>query len=175
MKESNKGTQKKFFNEWIVPVLLAIIIAILINKFLIFKIVIPSGSMIPTINIDDRIFVTRIYNYNNLKRGDIVVFYSEEFDESMIKRLIGLPGDVIDIQNGVVSVNGEELVEDYIGEQDTYTGHFEVPEGEYFFLGDNRKFSKDSRYWQDPYISQDKIEGKAQIRVYPLSDFGKVE
>lgn len=175
MKNDSKVKSKNIFYEWIFPIVAAIIIALIINKFLIFKIFIPSGSMIPTIRIDDRIFVTRIYNHDNLDRGDIIVFYSEEFEESMIKRLIGLPGDTVEIENGVVSINGEELIEDYVVEKDNYTGYFEVPNEEYFFLGDNRKNSKDSRYWEDSYISKENIEGKAQIRVYPLKDFGKVK
>lgn len=175
MKGEKKVKSKNFLYEWIVPIISAIVIAVIINKFLIFKIFIPSGSMIPTINIDDRLFVTRIYNYDNLDRGDIIVFYSEEFQESMIKRLIGLPGDIVEIENGIVSVNGEKLSEDYIIEKDNYTGYFEVPEEKYFFLGDNRSNSKDSRYWQDSYIDKENVEGKAQIRVYPLKDFGRVK
>lgn len=175
MKGEKKVKSKNFLYEWIVPIIAAIVIAVIINKFLIFKIFIPSGSMIPTINIDDRLFVTRIYNYDNLDRGDIIVFYSEEFQESMIKRLIGLPGDIVEIENGIVSVNGEKLSEDYIIEKDNYTGYFEVPEEKYFFLGDNRSNSKDSRYWQDSYIDKENVEGKAQIRVYPLKDFGRVK
>lgn len=166
---------KKLIYDWIIPIVSAVVIAILINKFFIFKIFIPSGSMIPTINVDDRLFVSRIYNYNNLDRGDIIVFYSNEFQESMIKRLIGLPGDIVEIKNGVVYVNKEELIEDYVIEKDDYSGYFEVPEGKYFFLGDNRANSKDSRYWENPYISEKDIEGKAQFRVYPFKDFGKVK
>ena len=166
---------KKLIYDWIIPIVSAVVIAIIINKFFVFKIFIPSGSMTPTINVDDRLFVSRIYNYNNLDRGDIIVFYSNEFQESMIKRLIGLPGDIVEIKNGVVYVNKEELIEDYVIEKDDYSGYFEVPEGKYFFLGDNRKNSKDSRYWENPYISEKDIEGKAQIRVYPFKDFGKVK
>ena len=166
---------KMILNDWVIPILMAVIIAILINKFLLFKIIIPSGSMIPTINIDDRLFATRIYNEEKLERGDIVVFYSHEFQESMIKRLIGLPGDKIEIKNGVVFVNGEELSEDYIQSKGDYTGYFEVPEESYFFLGDNRENSKDSRYWINPYINKDDIEGKAQLRVYPFNKIGRVK
>ena len=99
----------------------------------------------------------------------------EEKDEDMIKRLIGLPGDKVIIKDGVVSVNGETLQENYIGTADNYTGEFEVPEGKYFFLGDNRYWSLDSRYWNDPYIDGSEIKGKAQIKVYPWKDFGKIE
>ena len=167
--------KSNFFNEWIVPIVIAIILAFLINKFLIFKVKIPSESMVPTLNVGDRLFVTRIYNLENLKRGDILVFHSEEKNEDMIKRLIGLPGDIIVISDGIVTVNGETLDEDYIGTADNYSGEFTVPEGKYFFLGDNRYWSLDSRYWENPYIDGSEIKGKAQIKVYPWNDFGKIK
>ena len=165
-----------FFTEWVVPILIALVLAFLINKFLIFKVKIPSESMVPTLNVGDRLFVTRIHNPEKLKRGDIVVFHSDEKNEDMIKRLIGLPGDKVVIKDGIVTVNGETLKENYIGTADNYSGEFEVPEGKYFFLGDNRKWSKDSRYWPvTPFVDADDIEGKAVIKVYPFSDFGLIE
>lgn len=164
-----------FFTEWVVPILIALVLAFLINKFLIFKVKIPSESMVPTLNVGDRLFVTRIHNPEKLKRGDIVVFHSDEKNEDMIKRLIGLPGDKVVIKDGIVTVNGETLKENYIGTADNYSGEFEVPEGEYFFLGDNRYWSLDSRYWENPYIDGSKIKGKAQIKVYPWSEFGKIK
>ena len=172
---SKEIKKSNFFNEWIVPIVVAVILAILINRFLIFKVKIPSESMVPTLNVGDRLFVTRVYNPEKLKRGDIVVFHSDEKDEDMIKRLIGLPGDKVIINNGIVTVNGETLEEDYLGTIDTYNGEFEVPEGKYFFLGDNRYWSLDSRYWENPYIDGSDIKGMAQIKVYPWKDFGKVE
>lgn len=170
-----KNPIKNFIYEWAVPVVSAVIIAVLINKFLLFKVLIPSESMVPTLNVNDRLFVTRVYNLEKLKRGDILVFYSEELQEDLIKRLIGLPGDKIQIINGVVSVNGEVLEEDYIGAADNFSGEYEVPEGKYFFLGDNRLYSKDSRYWINPYIDGEDIAGKAQIKVYPFDEIGKIK
>jgi len=173
--EKEEVTKKSFISEWGIPIISAIIIAFLINKFLLFKVVIPTESMVPTLNVDDRLFVTRVYDLDNLKRGDIVVFYSEELQLDLIKRLIGLPGDKIKIENGIVSVNGEVLKEDYIGTTDNFNGEYEVPEGKYFFLGDNRLWSKDSRYWINPYISGKDISGKAQIKVYPFSEIGRIK
>ncbi|MGG7059986.1 signal peptidase I [Clostridium tertium] len=170
-----KNSIKNFIYEWGIPIVSAIIIALLINKYLLFKVLIPSESMVPTLNVGDRLFVTRVYNLDKLKRGDIVVFYSEELQADLIKRLIGLPGDKIKIENGVVSVNGEVLQEDYIGAEDNFNGEYEVPEGKYFFLGDNRLYSKDSRYWINPYIDGKDITGKAQIKVYPFDEIGKVK
>lgn len=172
----SQGTKKSnFLSDWIVPIVIAVILAILINRFLIFKVKIPSESMVPTLNVGDRLFVTRVYNPEHLKRGDIVVFYSEEKNEDMIKRLIGLPGDKVVIKDGTVIVNNETLKENYIGTADNYNGEFIVPEGKYFFLGDNRYWSLDSRYWEDPYIDGSEIKGKAQVKVYPWKDFGKIE
>lgn len=166
---------KEIFFEWIVPILVSVIIALLIKRFLIFQVEVPTGSMIPTINKNDKFLVTKTYNLDNLRRGNIIVFYSNEFDELLIKRLIGLPGDNISIANGKVSVNGEELDESYVVNHDTFNGEFNVPEGKYFFLGDNRPDSCDSRMWKDPYVDGKDIKGKEFIRIYPFKDFGTIK
>lgn len=176
ISRNKKGDWKKsLFSDWVIPIGIAIVLAVLINKFVLYKVYIPSESMVPTLNIGDRLFVTRVYNPENLERGDIVVFDSQELKEKLIKRLIGLPGDNIKIENGKVFVNGTELKEDYIGTQDNFSGEFNVPEGKYFFLGDNRYHSSDSRRWNNPYIDAKDIEAKAQVRVYPFSDFGWIK
>lgn len=169
-----KDKKGSFFLDWVVPILIAVLVAVFIRNFLFFKVYIPSGSMIPTLNEGDQLFVSRVYNRDKLKRGDIIVFDSEELDDVLIKRLIGLPGDKISIVNGTVYVNGEKLEEDYVKNNDDYSGEFEVPEGKYFFLGDNRRNSYDSRRWKDPYIDGSCIKAKAGLKVYPFSDFGFV-
>lgn len=172
---SKKIEKSGLLYDWIIPIVVAVILATAINKFIVFKVKIPSESMVPTLNVGDRLFVTRIYNRDNLNRGDVVVFYSEEEEESMIKRLIGLPGDEVVIADGAVIVNGETLTEDYIGTPDNFNGTYSVPEGKYFFLGDNRLRSKDSRYWINPYIDSKDIKGKARLKVYPFSDIGMIK
>jgi len=177
-REREKMTIRIIFRviiEWVICFGIAIVIAILINKFLIFKVSVPTGSMIPTINEEDQLFVSRIYNYDNIKRGEILVFESEEKKTTLIKRVIGLPGDTVDIKSGVVYVNGDEIQEDYVKNNDDFTGNFIVPEGKYFFLGDNRSVSDDARRWKNHYIDEEDVKAKAQIRVYPFSDFGFVE
>lgn len=124
--------------------------------------------MVPTINKEDKLIVLR--NHKNLKSGQIVVFYSQEFSEVYIKRLIGLPGDHIEIQGGVVFRNGEKLEENYVKNNVAYDGIFDVPEGKYFFLGDNRANSKDSRVWKNPYVGEEDIQGIAYLRYWPFSD-----
>lgn len=163
-----------FFKEWIIPILGALILVFLLRQFVFFNVYVPTGSMIPTINIDDKVLVTRIHNYNNLKRGDIIVFNSDELKETLVKRLIGLPGDKIEIKDGIVFVNGEKLEENYVKNKDDYSGTFEVPQGKYFFMGDNRPISDDARYWENHYIDSSKIQGKAQFIFYPFKDFGKL-
>lgn len=167
--------KKNFLFEWIIPIALAFIIALLIKQFILFKVLIPSGSMIPTLNEGDQLFVTKVYNLDNIKRGDILVFHSDELSDTLIKRLIGLPGDKISIVDGKVSVNGEELQEDYIKNKDNFYGEYTVPDGKYFFMGDNRPVSHDSRKWINPYIDGKEIKAKAQIRVYPFNAFGSVK
>ncbi|MCX7884089.1 MAG: signal peptidase I [Caloramator sp.] len=165
---------KVFVKEWVIPIVIAFIIALAINKYLFFKILVPTESMYPTIKVQDRIFVTRVYHPEKLKRGDIVVFYSDELRERLVKRLIGLPGDRIDIKNGTVYINGKKYNEPYVFNKDDYTSSetFVVPSGEYFFLGDNRPNSLDSRYWQYSYIKADKIEGKAIFTLFPFNRMG---
>lgn len=174
MEKINKIKKDNFFKEWIVPIFTALVIAFLVNKFLVYNVYIPSESMVPTLNVGDKLFVTKIYNLDKINHGDIIVFYSDELQETVIKRVIGLPGDHIEIKNGIVNVNGEKLTEDYVKNNEEYNGVFNVPEGKYFFLGDNRARSNDARRWINPYIDGKDIKGKAQIKVWPFKDFGRV-
>lgn len=166
------SNKTNFFKDLIIPVIIAVILAILINKFLIFRVYIPSSSMAPTLNVDDRLLVTKVYNPENLRRGDIVVFKSKELDEIVIKRLIGLPGDEIRFDGTSVYVNGKKLDEPYVKNPMEFYGTYKVPEGKYFFLGDNRANSNDARFWKNPYISGDQILGKAQVKIYPFNQMG---
>ena len=166
---------KKILWDWIIVIFIAITVGILIKKFIIFQVEIPSESMIHTLNVEDRLYATRIYNPEKLKRGDLIVFYFEPEDEMFIKRLIGFPNDEIVIKDGVVSVNGEILTEDYVENPDDFKGEYKVPDNKYFFLGDNRKNSLDSRYWENPYIDFKDIKGKAFFRIYPFNNIGIVE
>lgn len=167
---------KNFFKDYIIPILVAVILALIIRQFLFFKIMVPTASMYPTIKDNDQIIVTRIYNKNSLKRGDILVFKSDELNEELIKRLIGLPNDTIKIdEDGSVYVNGSKLNQSYVLNSGGKSGSFKVPEGHYFFLGDNRSNSLDSRYWKEAYIDWKDIEGKARFVIYPFNRFGMLK
>ncbi len=169
--------KNSFFFDWILPIFAALVLAFLIYKFALFKIKVPTGSMRPTVEIGDQLFVTRVYNPSNLKRGNIIVFKSDELHEQLLKRIIGLPGDHVEIKSdGSVYVNGEKLKEDYVkypGGRSDMT--FDVPQGKFLMLGDNRDNSDDARYWQNPYIDGKDIEAKAQITVYPFNRIGFVK
>ncbi len=174
-QQEEEGLKKLFF-DWILPIIAAVAIGLLINKFLLFKVYIPSESMVPTLKIGDQLFVTKVYNTENIKTGDIVVFYSEELNDLLIKRVIGLPGDKVEIKdNGDVYVNGNKLNEAYVKNKSDKSGSYTVPEGKFFFLGDNRANSKDSRWWNNPYVDKKDIRGKARVRVYPFDRFGVIK
>lgn len=172
----NKLRKKSFLKECIIDVSIVAVIALLVWRFIGYGVWIPSGSMIPTLQINDRLIVSRVYNADKLEYGDIVLFKNDEYkNKILIKRLIGKPGDKIEIVNGIVFRNGEKLEEDYVKNNEKYNNTFEVPDNKYFFLGDNRAESDDARYWKNPYVDKDDIEAKAQIRYYPIKDFGFVK
>ena len=168
---------KKIFKDWILPIVAAIIIAFIINKVIFFNVSVPTGSMLPTINLDDKILVTRVHNKNNLKHGEIIVFHSDELEEDLIKRLIGLPNDEVEIkEDGSVYINKEKINESYVVNPGGKAGvKFKVPEDSYFFMGDNRINSLDARYWVNPFIAKEDIMGKARIVISPFSRFGKLK
>lgn len=167
---------KKFFKEWCVPAFIALCIVLLLTNF-VFQIArVPSGSMIPTIEIGDWLFVNKMINNNELKRGEIIVFDSNEEDKLLVKRLIGLPGEKVEIKrNGKVFIDGELLDEPYAVPNIQSERTFDVPKDCYFFLGDNRPNSKDARYWENPYINKESIEGRVDFRVFPLNRIGKLD
>lgn len=170
--KDKKVKKKSTMKEWIIDIAIVACIALFVWNFVGYGVWITSGSMIPTLEVKDRLIVTRVHDYKSLKEGDIVLFKEEEFkDEILIKRLIGLPGDKIEIKNGVVFRNGEQLKEDYVKNKDYSNGFYEVPEGKYFFLGDNRPNSFDSREWKNPYVDKSQIEGKAKMKYYPINRF----
>ncbi|WP_102398971.1 signal peptidase I [Haloimpatiens massiliensis] len=168
---------QKLFKEWIVPVLAALILAFVINKFVFFFISVPTESMYPTIKPGDKIGVTKVYNREKLQRGDVVVFYSKELKVMLIKRLIGLPGDKIDVgEDGTIYLNGEKKAEAYVKNPGGKANvSFQVPKDKYLFMGDNRANSLDARYWNNKYIDKADIKGKAHFIIFPFSRIGKLK
>lgn len=169
--EKKKAIIKEIIS-YVVTFAIALAVGLFINRFIISSIHVPTGSMIPTIQINDRLFGNRLaYINSEPERGDIVVFpWPDNEEETYIKRIIGLPGETINIIDGKVYINDSEepLEEPYLKETPYGSfGPYVVPEGCYFVMGDNRNFSKDSRYWQNPYVEGDKIQSKAICVYFP--------
>ena len=185
---------------WVEVIVVAVALALFIDNVIIINATVPSGSMEKTIMTGDRVLGTRFsYWFSEPRRGDIVVF-KYPIDEALgkntkfIKRIIGLPGETVEIMDGVVYINGEALQEDYINgtwtdENDGF--QFHVPEGEYLMLGDNRNNSSDSRWWARiaiskglasdmeeaeafSYVPRKKILGKAYVRYWPITQLGSL-
>lgn len=157
---------------WIKCMIIAIILALFVSNFLIVNCNIPSGSMENTVMTHDRLIALRTsYWFDDPNRGDIVVFkFPDNPKELYIKRVIGLPGDKVNIVDGKVYINNSKkpLKEDYIKEEmDGSFGPYKVPKDSYFMLGDNRNKSKDSRFWINTYVKRDAILGKAKLEYFP--------
>ena len=159
--------------------LIVIVVAavFVLNNFVIVNALIPSESMEKTIMTGDRIFGNRLaYVFGEPERGDIVIFRCPDKEEELyIKRLIGLPGDSINIVAGKIYINGSEtpLDEPYLPEAmiGTY-GPYEVPDNSYFVLGDNRNRSSDARMWTNTYVTDKQLLGEAAFRYFPFDSMG---
>lgn len=176
--------KKGFFKEamdWILTLGGAVLVALFITQCLIVNANVPTSSMENTIMPKDRVIANRLsYKFSEPKRFDIVVFkYPDDESTLFVKRIIGLPGDKVDIIDGKVYINDstEPIADSFIKEpmakgMDNYNT-FYVPEDSYFMLGDNRNNSKDSRYWINTYVKKDKILGKVIFKYYPGISFFK--
>lgn len=156
--------------EWIGVIVVAVVISFIINYGIIVNATVPTSSMANTIMIGDRMIGFRLaYINKDPKRGDIVIFkFPDDEKVLFIKRIIGLPGETLEVKEGKVFVNGIALEEPYLTVETLGNfGPYVVPEGSYFMMGDNRNNSADSRFWQNTYLSRDKIIGKAIFGYYP--------
>lgn len=191
MKESKKVQEeikkKSVVREWVESIIIAFLLAVVIRTFIVQAFKIPTGSMRPTLIEGDLILVnkfiygakipftsTRLPNLRQPKRGDVVVFiYPEDQKKDFIKRLIGLPGEMVEIKNGTIYVNDKPLSDSIFGQIFYYNfGDFEkegykvtVPKDSYFVLGDNSRSSKDSRYWG--FVPGGNIVGEAILIYWP--------
>ena len=179
MKKHEQPTEKepidwkKELLSWVQILVIAAIIAYVLNTFIIANSRVPSASMENTIMTRDRVIGSRLtYYFEEPKRGDIIIFrYPDDESIYYVKRIIGLPSDIIDIKDGHVYLNNSEppldepyLKEPMIPEPDL---HYEVPEDSYFMMGDNRNSSADSRRWKNTYLKRDKIVAKVMFRYFP--------
>lgn len=167
---------------WVIPFVLALVVAVILKNYVIINADVPTGSMENTIMPGDRLIGNRLAYMNDVpERGDIIIFrYPDDEEELYVKRVIGLPGETVDITDGKIYIDGasEPMEEVYLKEEWTVaTGdyHFEVPAESYLVLGDNRNDSWDARYWTNTYVHLDKILGKAVVTYWPLGNIGKLE
>ena len=189
-EEEKKGDMRKEVVSWIRMFVIVIAVVFVLTQFVIINVRVPSGSMENTIMTKDRLIGFRFsYWFDEPQRGDIILFsYPVDEKQTYIKRVIGLPGETVEIRDGKIYIDGssEPLEEDYLKEtwtweNDGYT--FNVPEGCYFVLGDNRNDSEDGRFWaqialnegkastaeeaeQYSYVKKDEIKGKAIFKYY---------
>ncbi|MGH9080879.1 MAG: signal peptidase I [Acidimicrobiales bacterium] len=173
--------------EWGIILVVVLLGTVLLRTFVVQSFYIPSGSMLPTLQVGDRIIVDKLsYRFHDPHRGDIVVFARPPLEDQayadLVKRVVGLPGETISSQNGNVYINGKRLVEPWLpASVQSYTGALtggdshpqfdlpgpvKIPAGEYFVMGDNRRDSEDSRFFGP--IPKSLIVGRAVAVVWPL-------
>ncbi len=162
--------------------IVALILALLVRAYVAEPRFIPSDSMVPTLQVGDRLVVEKIsYRLHPPEFGDIVVFdpppqlrqQGYKRDQAFIKRIIGQPGQTIEIKNSKVFVDRQPLQESYIAEPPSYIMKpAQVPEGTFFVMGDNRNNSNDSHVWG--FLPKENIIGRAWVRFYPFDRLGKV-
>lgn len=178
-KRQEEESAVKEVISWVITIVLAVVAALFIKNYVIINANIPSGSMENTIMTNDRLFGYRLaYRNKAPERGDIVIFkFPDDEEENYVKRVIGLPGETVNIIDGKVYINdsAEPLDEPYLKDAWTvatgpYT--FEIPEDSYLVLGDNRNNSYDARYWENTYVTEEHLLGEAVFRYYPLKEAG---
>ncbi|MDR3586130.1 MAG: signal peptidase I [Desulfosporosinus sp.] len=173
--ETPKSTAR-FFLELLEIVLIAFALSWVLRTYVIEARKIPTGSMLPTIQLDDRVIVDKLFfkEFGHLSAGDIVVFRpppSAHATEDFIKRIVGLPGDTLEIRDHKTYVNGKELYEPYVTDQSKNNfGPIVVPKDSVFVMGDNRNNSDDSRVWG--YLPIENITGRTLFRYWPLDHVG---
>lgn len=182
-KDGTKKTKKQRIKSeiigWGISILIAGALACIIHFFMFMKAGVVSGSMLDTLQVGDVYIGNRMsYWFSGPDRGDIIFFdYPDDETQVFVKRVIGLPGETLEIKDGLVYINGCEtpLDEPYLREEPKKQdyGPIEIPEGCYFVMGDNRNHSHDSRGWNNTFVTEDKILAKAFFRLWPPIKFAE--
>lgn len=171
-RQTNRWVRE--IREWVVSLAIAVIVAMLFQTYIYAQSEVQNVSMQNTLVAGQRLIEDKwSYHFHGPRHGDIVIINGQESDVRLVKRVIALPGDVIDIHNGEVFLNGERLEEPYVKGQ-TFEGVVEVPftlgAEQFFVMGDNREHSLDSRALGP--IAKSSIEGRAVFRIWPIPKFG---
>jgi signal peptidase I len=169
--------RKSVLREYAEALIIAILLALVIRTFVVQAFKIPSGSMLPTLQIGDHILVNKfIYNFRPVQRGDIIVFkFPQDESRDFIKRVVGLPGETVEVRGKEVLINGKPLTEPYAvfsdgafgrsGERERI-GPLMIPPNRLFMMGDNRDHSMDSRFWG--FLDVAKVKGKAFLVYFSV-------
>ena len=174
--ERQRKKRRAGFTELWLTILVAFALVFgFVRPFVLEAFRIPSESMVPTLEVGDRVFVNKfIYRFTEPERGDIVVFESVNGgEEDLIKRVVGVPGDEVEVRSGTLLVNGEPQNEPYLNREipdDSFFGPSRLSEGEVFVMGDNRANSADSRVFGP--LPVENIEGEAFMRFWPPTRIG---
>lgn len=169
---------------WIQVIIAAALIALFLNSCIIANSQVPTSSMENTIMAHDRVIGSRLsYAFSQPERGDVVIFHYPDDPTGKtyyVKRIIGLPGDVVDVRDGGVYLNGSDTpLDEPYSKEPMETGffgplHYEVPEDSYFMMGDNRNDSWDARFWDNTWVKEDKIIAKVLFRYFPFNKMGTI-
>ena len=172
-EEKNKAPAMSFvkiIRNYCIMVAAVMLLTTILFHTILFNAYIPTESMEDTLMTGDRAVGLRLsYKTKDPERGDVVIFlFPDDKNTYFIKRIIGLPGDTVEIKDGKVYVNGEILDEPYLKEEMEKEEYmkFEVPDDSYFVLGDNRNSSYDARYWENTYVPKEDIQAKALFKYY---------
>nr|TXF84693.1 signal peptidase I [Alkalicoccus halolimnae] len=164
--------EKKKKGSWLIPIILAVAVAFVVRSFFIAPYVVEGASMEPSLENNDRILVNKTTTWlGEFERGDIIIIEDEE-NRHYVKRIIALPGETLEMADGSLTVEGEEIEEPYVKELELYAEQLEevtMAEDEYFVMGDNRGNSMDSRNGLG-YIDEDNIVGRSAVVFFPLSN-----
>lgn len=178
----NKSDIKEEIKSFALTLLITLAVAFVLKNYVIINANVPTGSMENTIMPGDNLLGFRLaYLIDEPERGDVIFFhFPDDETQKYVKRIVGLPGETITILDGKIYINDSKdpLEEPYLKEEWTRgTGPyvFEIPEDSYLCLGDNRNRSADAREWNNPYVREEKIIGKAVFTYFPLSRWGMVE
>ena len=184
MAKQQTRRQQSLWVETLQTLGLSVLMAFGIRQFVAEARIVPTGSMQPTVEINDRLVVEKIsYLFQDPQRGDIIVFQAPQkaleaanstTKDAYLKRIVGMPGETVEVRDGKVFVDGKALRENYIKAPPLYTwGPNVVPAGQYLVLGDNRNGSSDGHVWG--FLPEETIIGKASARFWPPSRIGGLE
>ena len=175
--EGEKPSTARNLVEWLVILGGALALALIVKTFLFQAFFIPSPSMVPTLEVHDRVLVNKLsYKLHDVNRGDVVVFERPPNDtgtiRDLIKRVVAVGGDTIESKGNTLYVNDQPVKEPYVKTENigTAVSRRTIPEGQVFVMGDNRTNSSDSRVFGP--IDQDRIVGRAFVKIWPLGALG---